>query len=216
MSAPSDLPPTSTQVDDKHAAPRERRHLSKRAWIGIGFAVTLLVGVGIGTASNDKTTQLDTANMNLALAHKQIAKLQSENTTLQSKYASAKSTAQNALQIANSKAQRSYASRVAALNQRSAALNQRARKIAAEEGNLQANTISADGVYVVGHDIKAGTWHTNGDGGQTDNECYFATLNSSDTSDINDNNNFDGPETVNVSGVYAFQISGPCTWVREG
>lgn len=27
------------------------------------------------------------------------------------------------------------------------------------------------------------------------------------------NGNFDGPETVSLSGVYAFQINGPCTWV---
>jgi hypothetical protein len=45
------------------------------------------------------------------------------------------------------------------------------------------------------------------------NDCYFATLNSTDTTNIADNNNFDGPETVDVSGVYAFQINGPCTWV---
>ena len=33
------------------------------------------------------------------------------------------------------------------------------------------------------------------------------------TSDINNNNNFDGPETVDLSsGVHAFEISGPCTW----
>ncbi|HEY2690350.1 MAG TPA: hypothetical protein VGJ50_18040 [Streptosporangiaceae bacterium] len=216
MSAPSDLPPTPTRVDDKQVTPKGRRRLSRRTWIGIAFAATLLVGVGIGTTANGNATQLDTASKKLALAHKQIATLQSENSTLQSKYATAKNTAQNALEVANTKAQRAYASRQSALNQRAASLNQRARKIAAEEGNLQANTISTDGVYVVGHDIKAGTWHTNGDGGQTDNECYFATLNSSNTSDINDNNNFDGPETVNVSGVYAFQISGPCTWVRQG
>ena len=27
------------------------------------------------------------------------------------------------------------------------------------------------------------------------------------------NNNFDGPETVSVSGYYALEIDGPCTWV---
>jgi hypothetical protein len=44
-------------------------------------------------------------------------------------------------------------------------------------------------------------------------DCHFATLNSTDTSNSADNNNFDGPETVDVSGAYAFRISGPCTWV---
>ena len=56
---------------------------------------------------------------------------------------------------------------------------------------------------MVGQDIESGTWHTSGDGGQTDNECYYALLRSTDTSDIIDNNNFDGPETANVSGAKA-------------
>jgi hypothetical protein len=71
-------------------------------------------------------------------------------------------------------------------------------------------------VYVVGKDIKAGTWHTNGSGNTGQNDCYFATLNSTDTTNIADNNNFDGAETVDVSSAYAFQVSGPCTWVRVG
>jgi hypothetical protein len=95
-------------------------------------------------------------------------------------------------------------------------VGQRARTIRSAEGELQSSRISSDGVYVVGKDIKPGTYHTNGDGGQTDTECYYATLNSTSTSDISDNNNFDGPETVDVSGAYAFQINGPCTWVRVG
>jgi hypothetical protein len=82
-------------------------------------------------------------------------------------------------------------------------------------GNLQANQISSDGVFV-GHDIKAGIWHTNGDNGAGGNACYYATLNSTSTSDIADNNSFDGPETVNVNAAYAFEISGPCTWVKIG
>jgi hypothetical protein len=34
--------------------------------------------------------------------------------------------------------------------------------------------------------------------------------------DIIDNNNFNGPETVNLSGAYAFEICGPCPWYRTG
>jgi hypothetical protein len=44
----------------------------------------------------------------------------------------------------------------------------------------------------------------------TDGECYYAALSGSDTiNDITDNNNFDGDETVGVSGAHALQISGP-------
>lgn len=80
----------------------------------------------------------------------------------------------------------------------------------------QATQISASGVYVVGQDIAAGTWHTAGDGGQTGNLCYYALLSSTNTSDIIDNNNFDGPETVSTSGADALEINGPCTWNLEG
>lgn len=76
---------------------------------------------------------------------------------------------------------------------------------------MQASTISSDGVYVAGKDIPAGTYHTSGG-----SQCYYATLGSTDTSNILDNNNFTGPETVDVSGAYAFQISGGCTWTKEG
>jgi hypothetical protein len=86
--------------------------------------------------------------------------------------------------------------------------------VKALEGRIEASAISADGVYVVGHDIKSGVWHTSGDGGQGDDPCYYATLTSTNTSDIDDNNNFDGPETVSLAGVDAFEISGPCAWYR--
>ena len=80
---------------------------------------------------------------------------------------------------------------------------------------MQPNTIGSDGTFVVGQDIKSGTYHTNGSGNAGANDCYYATLNSTDGSltSIVANGNFDGPETMNLSGVYAFQVNGPCAWV---
>jgi hypothetical protein len=75
----------------------------------------------------------------------------------------------------------------------------------------EATQISADGVYVIGQDIPGGTWHTSGG-----SQCYEATLASTDTSNIIDNNNFTGPDTVSLAGAVAFQISGGCTWRQEG
>jgi hypothetical protein len=106
-----------------------------------------------------------------------------------------------------------YQGKEAALSAQQKTVNQQEATLKQELGQVQASSISGDGVYVVGQDIKAGTWHTNGSGNTGANDCYFATLNSTNTNDIADNNNFDGPETVTLSGVYAFQISGPCTWV---
>lgn len=77
----------------------------------------------------------------------------------------------------------------------------------------EATQISSDGVYVIGQDIPGGTWHTSGG-----SQCYEATLSGLDTNNANDiisNNNFTGPDTVNLSGVKAFDISGGCTWAVE-
>jgi hypothetical protein len=139
--------------------------------------------------------------------------------TLQGQLASAQNQAQQAMVTAEAKAKSDYAARNAALNQEAASLTQQEKTVKTEMGQLQANQISDSGVYVVGKDIKVGTWHTSGDGGNNDgfpNACYFATLNSTDTTNIADNNNFDGAETVDVSGAYAFEISGPCTWYYTG
>ena len=71
----------------------------------------------------------------------------------------------------------------------------------------QATSISADGVYVVGTDIVGRTWHSTGG-----SQCYEATPSSDSTSDIMNNNIFTGPETVDLSGAKAFNITGGCTW----
>jgi hypothetical protein len=164
----------------------------------------------------------------------QVSSLQGQLTTAQGQLTTAQGQAQHAAAIAQAKAKSDYAARNAALSQtyqskesslaatyqsKEAALaatqktaNSEAAQLKQELGQMQANSISADGVYVVGKDIKSGTWHTNGDNGAGGNACYFATLNSTDTTNIADNNNFDGPETVDVSSAYAFEISGPCTW----
>jgi multidrug efflux pump subunit AcrA (membrane-fusion protein) len=159
---------------------------------------------------------LTTANRNLTAANGNLTAAQGQVSTLRAEYSAAKTQAQHATATADAKAKAAYAARNAALNARSNSLDQRAKAISATEGQLQSSKISSDGVYVVGKDIQPGIYHTNGDGGLTSTACYFATLNSTDTSNISDNNNFDGPETVDVSSAYAFEISGPCTWVRVG
>ncbi|MGH3403954.1 MAG: hypothetical protein ACRDRJ_15855 [Streptosporangiaceae bacterium] len=215
------LQPASPPPSTKHE--RGRSPWPRRAAVAAVVIVALLAGVGIGAASNSHASALNTANARLATARRELAAerasnaaLHSQASTLRTQYASAKNAAAHATSIANAKAKAAYANRNAALNVRSTELNQRARAIAATEGMLQSSKISSDGVYVVGRDIKPGTYHTNGDGGLTTNACYYATLTSTNTGNISDNNNFDGPETVDVSGAVAFQISGPCTWIRIG
>jgi hypothetical protein len=61
-----------------------------------------------------------------------------------------------------------YASEMATLAQQQKSLASQLKTVAAEQGQIQSSSISGSGVYVVGHDIKSGIWHTNGDGGMTD------------------------------------------------
>jgi hypothetical protein len=137
------------------------------------------------------------------------------NNTLSSQVAAADARASNAVSAAQAAAQQDYAARNAALNQQAAMLNGKSQTIAAEIGELQANTIRADGMYVVGHDIKSGVWHTVGDGRVSGGLCRLAVVASASRPSNAVGISFDGPWTVNVSGIYAIEIGGPCAWIRE-
>ncbi|HWG12164.1 MAG TPA: hypothetical protein VG268_02705 [Streptosporangiaceae bacterium] len=205
------------------SSPKSVRRWPKRAGIAVLAVAALLVGVLIGASANDKSGQLASAKAANASLHSQISELNAKVSSLNGQVASARSQAQNATSAANAKAGQAYAARNAALSQQSAslkqqqtALSQQQNQLKAQLGQVQSSQLSGDGVYVVGKDIKPGVYHTSGSGNTGANDCYFATLNSSNTDDIADNNNFDGPETVDVSAAYAFEINGPCSWSRVG
>jgi len=81
------------------------------------------------------------------------------------------------------------------------------------------STMKSDGVFVfvVGLDIRRGTYHTTGAVGGSGGNCYYALLSSTNTSDIIDNNNITGRATITVGpGVKAVDTSGCNTWHRIG
>ena len=138
------------------------------------------------------------------------------NATLSSQVAAADARAANAMRAAQAAAQKDYAARNAALNREAATLNRKSQTIAAEIGELKANTIRADGLYVVGHDINSGTWHTAGGGHLSGGFCRFSVIDSASKSNtLPAAVYFDGPWTVHLSGAYGFYIDGTCTWIRE-
>ena len=89
----------------------------------------------VAIATHNAATAQQTANANAAAAYKGK---EAASATYQSKEATLAATQQTA-------------------NQEAATLKQ-------ELGQVQANTINGDGTYVVGQDIKGGTYHTNGSG----------------------------------------------------
>ena len=132
------------------------------------------------------------------------------NGTLSSQITEANARAANAVTSAQAAAKSDYAGRNAALNQEAARLKRQNQDVAAKIGELRANSIRAHGKYVVGHDIKSGTWHTVG--GVSGGQCAYVVFSSAGKPSIP--NFFDGPWTVDLSSAYAFEIKGPCTWMR--
>ena len=207
--------------------PHRSHKIRTRLIIGGTIAIALLAGVGIGAAASNNSAALSAANHTVSTQRATIGSLNDRIGALQGDVAAAQDQARQATTTATTKAQADYAARNAALDVRSKALDarskgldQRERAIAATEGQLQASQISGDGVYVVGKDIAAGVYHTNGSGNTGQNDCYLAVLNNStNTSDVNNiayNDNFDGPNTVDLTSAYAFETNGPCTWVKVG
>ncbi|SRR6266567_2405239 len=183
---------------------------SKRIKIAAAVAAALVLlggGFAAGYASGRSPIHGYQRQIAQASRHLHAEKLQlnDEKLTLQSEQGqvrTAQANAKKAMSAALAQVRALYKSKLAAVQSLQ-------RKLQHEQGIVLSSTISADGVYVVGKDIPSGTYHTSGGA-----QCYFATLGSTDTNNILDNNNFNGPETVDVSGAFAFQISGGCTWVK--
>ena len=220
---------TTHQLPPQPESEPKPRKWPRRAAIGGTLVVVLVVGVAIGGAGH--STGVSQAKYNASRAQvssfkSQVSGLQTQVGTDNAAVATARTNAADAQQTANANAAAAYQSKQASLaqtyqskeatlaaTQKTAAGDQ--RTLNQELGQVQANTMSSDGTFVVGQDIKSGTYHTNGSGNAGANDCYYATLNSTDGSltSIIANGNFDGPETMDLSGVYAFQVNGPCTWV---
>ncbi|MEU5434500.1 hypothetical protein AB0G73_14150 [Streptomyces sp. NPDC020719] len=82
-----------------------------------------------------------------------------------------------------------------------------------------AGEIPGDGTYVVGKDIKPGTYRTNGPEDDAFPNCYWARLSgtSGEFNEIIANANTAGPTTVTISAAdRAFQTTGCQTWKRAG
>lgn len=198
----------SQMQDAQPELPRRRSPLARRLAIAGSVIVALIAGVGIGAASNSHSSQL-------AASQKTVHRLDSQVSTLKQQLITASQKVATAQTVANTRAAAAkYAARMSALQSQQSQVTRTQRRLNRQLGTVQASQIGGQSaVYVVGTDMQAGLYHSQG---STDgSSCYFATLNSTDTSNIADNNNFTGPETVQVNS-YAFETDGSCTWVKVG
>jgi len=203
---------TNPIVPQEPEAPSPRKRRTWLRWAAGVAAMIVAFVLGIAAGNAAQSGQTSSANHTVASLRGQLKTAQHRMYAAQQTAAQQRSLAAQAVFNANNAAEAKYQAKMAKAN---ALLS----KLRAEQRVASSSTISQDGVYVVGQDIPPGIYHTagNGSGSNSLNQCYYATLSSDNTGDIIDNNNFGGPETVDLtSGVHAFNISGGCVWRKIG
>jgi hypothetical protein len=83
--------------------------------------------------------------------------------------------------------------KLAAAREKTSDERSKLRELQGAVKTAKANTVPGTGTFVVGEDIEPGTYRAAAQPG-----CYWARLNSLDTSDIADNDNADGPVVVEI------------------
>ena len=196
-------------------------------WI-VGVVAALLVGIGIGGAATSSQDEVDSLNDELAVVTRERnaaeAKVEDRNEQRRTDLARVA-----AARVETEKAERRKEAAAAAKARKAAAAQKKAQAAAAAEAKRVADAQAAaaasaaaeaakkdsftgDGVRAVGVEINPGLWHTDGGVGS----CYYAILNSTDTSDISDNNNTGGPASVTLTAGKYFETSGCAPWRRIG
>jgi uncharacterized membrane-anchored protein YhcB (DUF1043 family) len=109
------------------------------------------------------------------------------------------------------KDQQDLQARLAAITAKEKAVAKREKAVGMVEKEIQANTISGDGVYEVGVDIKPGTYKSSGGSGM----CYYAENGDANGNNIISNNIVDGGASAvtTVSAGHFFETSGCGDWV---
>lgn len=111
------------------------------------------------------------------------------------------------------RAQRALGRRADAVTAKEKSVVKRERAVGIVERRIEANTISGDGVYEVGVDIRAGTYKSAGANGM----CYYASNGDANGSNILSNNIVEGgaPAVTTVAAGTFFETSGCGDWVLQ-
>lgn len=197
----------------------------RRAWVIAPLAALIALALGYGAAASQDVR--NTKEYRTVAAYRDATQEALEET--QQSLDEARQSLDQAigekaqLELDKKKLEGDIPKRETAVKQAEAAVKKRERKVAARERavlkrekvvgivekEIAANTVS-DGIYEVGVDIKAGTYRKKGGSG-----CYYAILNSPDTSDIATNNLTDGPAIVTLSAGQYFDTTRCGDWVLQ-
>lgn len=186
-------------------------------WWVAGIIVALLVGIGIGGAANSGQDEIDALNATVdkVTAQRNAAREKLDSRSAQRRANEAKVAAEKAdqekarrqAQEAAEKAQRE--AQEAAQRQAQQQAEAQAQAAAAEAAK---NTIDGDGVYAIGPEKNPGRYHRDANG----ESCYYAVLNSPDTTNISTNNITEGPAFVDLAAGKFFETTRCGTWTRVG
>jgi hypothetical protein len=177
----------------------------KRKWfVGV---VAGLIGIGIGAASaapavedspeyKTLSGELDDAKSELSDAQAQASRVDEVD----------------AATAANEKRSEELDKRQSGLKDTEAALVKRERAVGIKETEIANNTISGEGTYAVGQDIKPGTYKS---GAAASGNCYWQISTDPNGADIINNNNSSGQSLVTVSNGQYLTLSGCDDFVKQ-
>lgn len=171
-----------------------------RRWVQLIAAGILGLGIGGAGGSADASKQADLAKaaaQRADAAESRVADAEAKAAAAETKAAAADVTAQKKI-----------ADELARLAAQKAALDKRAAALTGQEAAAQASRFDGDGLYLVGSDIKPGTYKSAGG-----ENCYWARHNKAN--DILDNHLGSGPTVVVVrSSDFSLEVSG-CAEFRK-
>jgi Protein of unknown function (DUF2510) len=171
----------------------------------------LLVGLVIGGVSGGANA--GRANTELTAAQDEMAVLQKEIDGYEAKVQAAEDRVKD-VQDAAADREAELADIESELAEREAAVKKREDAVTATETDIEKNKIPGSGTFLVGSDIKPGTYRS------VDNSfCYWARLSgvSGDLNDILANDNVEGQALVQIEGSdEAFETNGCNEWTKIG
>ncbi|ROS21811.1 hypothetical protein [Cellulomonas sp. PhB150] len=162
--------------------------------------MAFIIGIAVGAAGGGDTSSDDAG----AQPAPTVTETETETVTLDP------TTAQ---QAEFDKQSKSLDERESDLDAREKELDKREKSLDKTEASLEKNTIPGDGTYLVGEDIKAGTYISNDNSG-----CYWARLSGTggDLGDIIANGNEEGRAIVTIKASdEAFETSGCADWHKK-
>jgi uncharacterized membrane-anchored protein YhcB (DUF1043 family) len=212
---PSKPPHTSGPVKPAKSA---KKAWFKRTWVVA--ALTGVVGLGIGAAvehTDPKTTpeykavaaDLAKANTDLSTTRSDLDSTRSDLDAANAKVVEVQGDIPQR-EAAVKKAEQAVTKREQAVSVAEQDVAKREKKVGLVEAEVARNTLAGDGMYKVGSEMKPGTYKTAGATG-----CYYAVLNSTNTYDIAENNNIDGPGFVTVRDGQYFETDRCADWVLQ-